>query len=200
MQVANQKYRNYVGIESTKREITFGDLSKLLKDKGYNQILRGLIFFTAYANGHDDNKFITYDFDLGGTPFGGTVYSGITYGERRKFFNESFGCRTTSNGVSVPYAVFSNFDKSVDFISTYYSNPINGKKLYNSDPEYKWNTKDLFIESLVLLWIEWWPTKSFQTTQQRNNWILANAQSVQTIRKQASESVEKCISLGLITF
>lgn len=200
MQVANQKYRNYLGIESTKREITFGDLSKLLKDKGYNQILRGLIFFTAYANGHDDSKFITYDFDLGGTPFGGSVYSGITYGERRKFFNESFGCRTTSNGVSIPYAVFSDFNKSIDFISSYYSNPTNGKKLYNSAPEYKWNTKDEFIISLVLLWIEWWPTKSFQTAQQRDSWISANAESVQTIRKQASESVEKCISLGLITF
>jgi hypothetical protein len=194
MQLANEKYRNYLGTETVKREITFADLAKLIQNKVSSEIIRGLVFFTAYTNGHDDNKFITYDYDLGGTPFGGTVYSGITYGERRKFFTETYGCRTTSSGVSVPYAVFDNFEKSIDFISTYYS------KLFNSDPEYKWNTKELFIDSLILLWIEWWPTKRFQTKQQRDNWILANTQSVQVIRAQASETVEKCISLGLINF
>jgi len=194
MQVANQKYRNFVGIESVKREITFADLAKLLKSRVNNQILRGLVFFTAYTNGHDDNKFITYDYDLGGTPFGGTVYSGITYGERRKFFTDTYGCRTTSNGVSVPYAVFNDFEKSIDFISTYYS------KIYNTDRLYKWNKKDLFIDSLIFVWTEWWPTKRFQTPQQRNNWYSANQQSVIALRQQASEVVDKCISLGLINF
>jgi hypothetical protein len=72
--------------------------------------------------------------------------------------------------------------------------------LYNSAPEFKWNTKALFIQSLVYVWFQWWPTKRLQTEQEEGNWILANQQSLQTITKQASESVEKCISLGLITF
>jgi len=88
MLLANEKYRNYQGIESVKTEITFADLASKIKSSVSNQIVRGLVFFTSYLNGHDDSKFITFDYDLGGTPFGGSIYSGITYGERRRFFNQ----------------------------------------------------------------------------------------------------------------
>jgi len=191
---ANEKYRNYQGIETVKTEITFAELATKLKTQVSNQILRGLVFFTAYLNGHDDSKFIAFDNDLGGTPFGGTVYSGITYGERRKFFTPSYGCRTASNGISTPYAVFDNFDKSIQFISTYYNS------IYNTDPLYRWGTKQDFINSLVFIWIQWWPTKRFQNIEQYNNWITANLSVAQSIRTQASEVVDKCIALGLINF
>jgi hypothetical protein len=199
MQVANVRYRNYLGIETTKREITFGELSNKIKAKISKKDLRGIVFFTAYLNGHNDNKFITWDYDLGGTPFGGTIYSGISYSERRVFFRPEYGCRTTTNGISVPYAVFDSFDKSIDFINDYF------KTIYNTtssvtNTKLNWSTKSDYIASLVILWTEWWPTKKFQTTEQYTSWLNANSSVLQSLRKQAEESVEKAISLGLINF
>ena len=199
MQVANVRYRNYQGIETTKREITFSELSSKIKTRISDNVLRGIVFFTAYLNGHDDNKFITWDYDLGGTPFGGTIYSGISYSERRVFFNPEYGCRTTSNGISVPYAVFESFEKSIDFINEYF------KTLYNntssvSQVRLNWSTKADYIASLVTLWTEWWPTKKFQTTEQYVNWLNSNAEVYRNLGKQAEEAVEKAISLGLINF
>ena len=194
MLLANEKYRNYQGIESVKTEITFADLASKIKSSVSNQIVRGLVFFTSYLNGHDDSKFITFDYDLGGTPFGGSIYSGITYGERRRFFTPTYGCRTNSSSVTIPYAVFENFDNSIQFMSTYYNS------LYNTNPDFKWGNKEDFIDSLILVWLQWWPTKKYQTREQLNNWIFANASVVQSLRKQSSEVVDKCIALGLINF
>jgi hypothetical protein len=194
MLVANEKYRNYQGIETVRTDITFADLAKLIKTNVSNEILRGLVFFTAYLNGHNDSKFIAYDHDLGGTPFGGTIYSGITYGERRRFFTPTYGCRVTSQGVSVPYAVFQNFENSIRFISTYYNS------IYNTSPDYKWGTKQDFIYSLTLVWLQWWPTKKYQNKEQLISWISANPAIVTSLDKQSSEVVDKCIALGLINF
>ena len=199
MQVANIRYRNYQGIETTKREITFSELATKIKSKISDNALKGIVFFTAYLNGHNDNKFITWDYDLGGTPFGGTIYSGISYSERRVFFRPEFGCRTSSDGISVPYAVFDSFEKSVDFINDYF------KTLYNTtssvtQSKLNWSTKSDYIASLVLLWTEWWPTKKFQTTEQYTNWVKSNTSTLQSLGKQAEEAVEKAISLGLINF
>jgi len=199
MQVANVRYRNYQGIETTKREITFSELSTKIKSKISDNALKGIVFFTAYLNGHTDNKFITWDYDLGGTPFGGTIYSGISYSERRVFFRPEYGCRTSSDGVSVPYAVFDSFEKSIDFINDYF------KTLYlstNSVTQTKlnWTTKSEYIASLVILWTEWWPTKKFQTPQQYLGWLNSNKSVVESLKKQAEEAVEKAISLGLINF
>ena len=199
MQVANVRYRNYSGIETTKKEITFGELSNKIKAKISNKDLRGIVFFTAYLNGHNDNKFITWDYDLGGTPFGGTIYSGISYSERRVFFRPEYGCRTTTNGISVPYAVFDSFDKSIDFINDYF------KTIYNTtssvtNTKLNWSTKSDYIASLVILWTEWWPTKKFQTSEQYTSWIKTNTSVLKSLGKQAEEAVEKAISLGLINF
>jgi len=53
---------------------------------------------------------------------------------------------------------------------------------------------------LVLLWTEYWPTKKFQSEEEYNKWAIANKNNLDQIKKQASEVVEKCISLGLINF
>jgi hypothetical protein len=194
IQTANVNYRNYSGVETVKTEITFADLAKKLKTKVNDPILRVLVFFTAYTNGHDNNKFINYDNDLGGTPLGGTVYQNINYAGRKKFFTPTYGCRTNSSGVSVPYAVFTNYENSIDFISDWY------KGWYKSDKDFKWSTKNDFIDTLYLVWAQYWPTKKFQNKEQYANWVLANTDTITTLRRESSEVVEKCISLGLITF
>jgi hypothetical protein len=79
-------------------------------------------------------------------------------------------------------------------MSTYYNS------IYNSDPLYNWKTKESFIASLVTVWLEWWPTKKYQNKQQLDSWILANPAIVQSLGRQASEVVDKCIALGLINF
>jgi hypothetical protein len=194
IQTANVAYRNFTGAETVKTEVTFADLAKKISNKVTDQALRGLVFFTAYLNGHDDSKFISYDYDLGGTPLGGTVYNNINYAERRRYFTTSYGCRTNNAGVSIPYATFTSFDNSIDFISSWY------KGWYRSNRNFKWNTKEDYTLSLALLWIEYWPTKKFQTEEEYSKWATANKSTFDSIKKQASEVVEKCISLGLINF
>jgi len=194
IQTANVAYRNYNGSETVKTEITFADLSKKISNKISDPALRALVFFTSYVNGHDDNKIISYDYDLGGTPLGGTVYSNINYAERRRFFTQTYGCRTNSAGVSIPYARFTSFDNSIDFISSWY------KGWYKSNKSFKWKTKEEYVESLYLLWTEYWPTKKFQSEEEYQKWAIANKTTFEVVRKQSAEVVEKCISLGLINF
>ena len=194
IQTANTAYRNYTGVESVPTNISFGDFANLLKTKVSDKVLRGLVFFTAYVNGHDDNKLISYDYDLGGTPLGGTVYGNINYAERRRFFTPTYGCRTSQNGVSIPYAVFKDFNNSIEFISSWYKN------IYNSRSAFKWTTKQDYIDSLYLVWVEFWPTKRFQTEQEFIAWANANKNSSDVLKRQASEVVDKAISLGLIQF
>jgi hypothetical protein len=132
---------------------------------------------------------------LGGTPLGGTVFPNINYVERRTFFTQNYGCRTNSGGVSVPYAVFTNFEKSVDFIQSWY------KGFYQTNPLlFKWDTKDDFKISLPFIWGYYWPTKKFDTPEQFQQWAIANKSSADLLARQASEVVEKSISLGLISF
>ena len=195
IQTANVAYRTFTGVETVKTEITFADFAELLKQRISDPILRVITFFTAYTNGHDDAKLITYDYDLGGTPLGGTVFPNINYVERRTFFTQNYGCRTNSGGVSVPYAVFTNFEKSVDFIQSWY------KGFYQTNPLlFKWDTKDDFKISLPFIWGYYWPTKKFDTPEQFQQWAIANKSSADLLARQASEVVEKSISLGLISF
>ena len=201
MLLANQKYRNYTGIETTRREITFADFATLIKNNVTDRRARGMVFYTAYLNGHDENKLFAFDYDLGGTPFGGSVFDGINYGGRETYFTRQYGCRTSPNGSSTPYAVFPSFKNSIDFIETYYLNPsAGGRSILNSDPRYKWDTKADFIGSLALVWSEWWPTRRWNTEEEGLKYIEANKSTFESLKKAAAESVEKCISLGIISF
>ena len=195
IQTANVAYRTFTGVESVKTDLTYADFAELLKQRITDPILRVITFYTAYANGHDENKLKAYDNDLGGTPLGGTIYRDINYVERRTFFTPTYGCRTSQDGKSIPYAVFTDFEKSVDFISSWY------RGFYNSKPNlFVWNTKDDFKTSLPLIWMYYWPTRKFDNDQQLSDYINANKNTVDLLAKQASEVVEKSISLGLISF
>ena len=201
MQVANTKYRSYEGIETTLREISFSDFATLIKNNISDSRARALTFFTAYLNGHDENKLFAFDYDLAGTPFGGSVFEGINYGGRETYFNKQYGCRTAPSGVDAPYAVFPSFQNSVKFISNYYFNSsAPTRSILNSDPRYKWTTKEDFVTSLVLIWIEWWPTRRWNTEEEGQKYIAANKSTIDSLAKAAQESVEKCISLGIISF
>ena len=70
----------------------------------------------------------------------------------------------------------------------------------NSDPRYKWDTKADFIGSLALVWAEWWPTRRWNTEEEGLKYIEANKSTFESLKKAAAESVEKCISLGIISF
>lgn len=201
MQLANTKYRNYSGIETTIREISFSDFANLIKTNVTDRRARGMVFYTAYLNGHDENKLFAFDYDLGGTPFAGSVFSNISYGGRETYFNKEYGCRTGNGGNTAPYAVFPSFKNSIDFIETYYLNPTaGGRSILNSDPRYKWDTKENFVASLVLIWLEWWPTRRWNTEEEGQKYVQANKSTIETLKKAAAESVEKCISLGIISF
>ena len=201
MLLANEKYRNYSGVETTLREISFADFGNLIKTNVSDRRARAMVFYTAYLNGHDENKLFAFDYDLGGTPFAGSVFSNISYGGRETYFKREYGCRTSSNGTTAPYAVFPSFKNSIDFIETYYLNPsAGGKSILNSDPRYKWNTKEDFVFSLVQIWIEWWPTRRWNNEEEGTKYFEANKSTIETLKKAAAESVEKCVSLGIISF
>ena len=181
--------------------MAFADFATLIKNNVTDRRARGMVFYTAYLNGHDENKLFAFDYDLGGTPFGGSVFDGINYGGRETYFTRQYGCRTSPNGSSTPYAVFPSFKNSIDFIETYYFNPsAGGRSILNSDPRYKWDTKADFIGSLPLVWLEWWPTRRWNTEEEGLKYIEANKSTFESLKKAAAESVEKCISLGIISF
>lgn len=207
MNVTYRNYRTFTPLEQpTQQSISFKDLATLIKSRVSNNVVKMAVFFTAYINGHDEKNIYTFDFDLGGTPLGGTPFSGSTavgYGDRSKFFRKEFSCKTNSVGVTAPFAVFDNYQKSVDFISNYYLNPSSGgpASLLFSDPNrFRWDNKTNAALSLSRLWIEYWPTKKFATAEQYESYVKANKTSAEKVYKIATEAIEKSISLGLISF
>jgi hypothetical protein len=201
--VANQRYRNFVGIDSpTLRSIAYNDFATIIKNNVADRVARGMVFFNAYVNGHDDTKIYAYDYDLGGTPLGGTIYQNISYAQRGEIYlRREYSCRS-NQGVTAPYATFDSFQKSVEFIESYYLNksgPQN-KSIVYSNPSYKWNNKSDYAISLVQVWLEWWPTKRWNTEAEKEKWIKANQKNFNELVKAADEVTEKAISLGLISF
>jgi hypothetical protein len=201
IQQANVKYQKYTGVESTTQRLSYGDMATLLKDNVSSIPTRAMIFYTAYLNGHDDNNFITFNFDLGGTPLGGLPFPQISYGGRETFFTKTFACKTNQAGATQPVAVFTSFENSINFMENYYFNKQAGvsKSLINVGTN-KWVTKDDYILSMVSTWLGWWPTKRFNNLQEEQTFIAKNRNMIPDLTKAASEVVEIMIKFNLVSF
>jgi hypothetical protein len=200
IQTADPNYRKFNGIDNTVTNISYADFAKLIKTNVSNSITRLMTFFTAYANGHDNKTIYAYNYDLGGTPLGGSPFPQISYGGRNTYLTNQFACKSDQAGTK-PYAVFSSFENSINFISNYYYNSQNpGKSLiYNGGRTWTGLSREEIINSMVLLWTIYWPTQRFQTQEEIDKWIKANENTFDEARKTADEALHQCEVFGLFT-
>jgi hypothetical protein len=201
IQNANVRYQKYTGVENTIQRLSYGDMATLLKENVSSKPTRAMIFYTSYINAHDDNNFVTFNFDLAGTQLGGTPYPKISYAEKEVFFTKTYACKTNQNGTTTPFAVFTDFKNSIDFMESYYFNKQAGssKSLINVGTN-KWITKQDYIDSMVTTWLGYWPTKKFNNPQEEQTFIVKNQNKVPDLKKAASEVVELMIKFNLISF
>jgi hypothetical protein len=201
IQSANVRYRKYDGVENTIQRLSYGDMAKLLKENVSSIPTRALIFYTSYLNGHDDNNFVTFNFDLGGTPLGGIPYPQISYAAREEFFTKTYACKTNKAGSTGPFAVFTNYENSINFIESYYFNKQGGASIsLINDKNNKWVTKQDYIDSMVRTQLLWWPTKKFNTPEEQDTFAAKNANTLPDLRKAASEVLEIMIKFNLVSF
>ena len=200
IQTADPNYRKFNGIDNTVTNISYADFAKLIKTNVSNSVTRLMTFFTAYANGHDNKTIYAYNYDLGGTPLGGSPFPQISYGGRNTYLTNQFACKSDQAGTK-PYAVFSSFENSIKFISNYYYNSQNpGKSLiYNGGRTWTGLSREEIINSMVLLWTIYWPTQRFQTQEEIDKWIKANENTFDEARKTADEALHQCEVFGLFT-
>ena len=198
---ANPTYEKFTGIENVSTNISYADFAKLLKTNVSNQETRLMTFFTAYLNGHDDKTIYSVNHDLGGTPLGGIPFPQISYGGRNTYLTNQYACKTNQAGTSGPYAVFSNFENSIKFISDYYYNKQAPDKSYIYFDNQKWNSKNKedIIANMVFTWIYFWPTKRFKDLDEFKLWQKSNSNAYGDIVKAATEVLHQCEVYKLFT-
>lgn len=199
--VADPSYQKFTGIDNVQTNITFNDLSKIIKANVSNAATRLMTFYTAYLNGNDNKIIYSYNHDLGGTPLGGSPYPQISYGGRNTYLTNQYACKTNQSGQSAPYAVFSNFENSVKFISSRYYNTQNpNMSLIYSDGQ-KWvnQKKEDILAQMIYTWINFWPTTRFQNQTQFLNWQKSNSNAYTDLVKAAEEALHQCQVYGLFT-
>jgi hypothetical protein len=200
IQDANTAYQKFNGIENVVTNVSIADISKTIKSIVPNNVARLMTFFTMYVNGHDDKTIYSFNHDLGGTPLGGIPFPQISYAGRNTYLTNQYACKSNF-GQTTPYAVFSNFENSVRFISDYYYNKSKpSSSLIYADGR-KWDNldRDTITKYMVALWINNWPTKRFQTPEERDNWIKSNDSTFTDIIKAADEALHICEVYKLFT-
>ena len=198
IQVAFPSYQKFDGIENIVTNISIADIAKTINSIVPDKVARLMTFFIMYANGHDDKTIYAFNHDLGGTPLGGVSYPQISYAGRNIYLTNQYACKS-NNGQTAPYAVFSNFENSVKFISDYYFNKSKPSASLIYTDGRKWDTRDAITKNMVALWVQNWPTKKFQNPTEFNKWADANDSAFADILKSAGEALHICEVYKLFT-
>lgn len=201
-------YREWEGGEGFTTGITFNNFSTILKQKtqnipaSYRSKVRAIVFYTAYMNGHDNLKFNTFNFDLGGLPLGGfSPIPNINYGQLNKYLLPTYVCKQYSLGNRVPFAAFENFGKSIDFIiNLWFTSERSNLLIINQNIGYsdKWQTAADFAANMFTLWSYYWPRKRFQTPEDFKKWLEVNQNSKDQFVRTGLEVYEKLKEYKLI--
>jgi hypothetical protein len=197
---ANPSYQKFTGIETAVTNISIADVAKTLKSTVTNNVARLMTFFTMYVNGHDDKTIYAFNYDLGGTPLGGTPFPQISYGGRNTYLTNQYACKSNF-GQTAPYATFSNFENSIRFISDLYynkSNP-NSSIIYINGTKWTKQSRETIVRQVAALWLINWPTKRFQNIDEVNKWIDGNDSTFEEILKAADEALHICEVYKLFT-
>jgi hypothetical protein len=200
IQVANTNYQKFNGIDNVVTNVSIADISKTIKSIVPNNVARLMTFFTMYVNGHDDKTIYSFNHDLGGTPLGGIPFPQISYAGRNTYLTNQYACKANF-GQTTPYAVFSNFENSIRFISDLYYNKSkpSASLIYTDGQRWDNSDRDTITKYMSALWINNWPTKRFQTPEERDNWIKANDSTFTDIIKAADEALHICEVYKLFT-
>ena len=201
IRAAESPYNTWEGVEGFTTGITYANFSAILKTKTTDSRLRAMIFFTAYLNGHDDNQFITFNYDLGGTPLGGYSIPNINYGGLNTYMQPFYSCKQYPGGGRVPFATFQSFEKSIDFIQNlYFTNSRNNLLNVNAEIGYNnvWVTIGDYVENMTRLWGYYWPRKKFQTIKDFDEWKNSNTNSGTNFITIGKEVYEKLREFKLI--
>ena len=200
IQVADFSYRKFNGIENVVTNVSIADISKTIKSIVPNNVARLMTFFTMYVNGHDDKTIYAFNHDLGGTPLGGIPFPQISYAGRNTYLTNQYACKS-NNGQTAPYAVFSNFENSIRFISDLYYNKSRPSNSLIYTDGLKWDNEDreTIIENMFTLWVQNWPTKKFPNKTEFDKWAKGNDSTFKDIIKAADEALHICEVYKLFT-
>lgn len=193
---AKNPYNTFQGTEGIITSIPISNFAEKLKSIS-NKATRIMTFFTAYVNGYKDDKINSFNYDLGGTPLAGYQIPNIDYGQLNVNLDKKYMCKKYPNGETYPFATFTDFDKSINFIKTRFSGNIlnqNQKIGYNG----LWNEDNDIARNAVILWINYYPQKRFQNDDEYKEWTKNNLNMVDTIGTISKQSLEQMKKFGLI--
>jgi hypothetical protein len=86
------------------------------------------------------------------------------------FLKPEFCCKQFPNGDRVPFATFTNFEQSINFIQNTYESIIS-QKIPNIEYNNVWDSEANLRINLTILWIYYWPRKRFQNEEQFKKWF-----------------------------
>lgn len=184
-------YVNYVGTEAVAVQNNYKEVANILEGltlsgPEYNGnlkfITRAMVFFTMYLNGTKNDQFFGYNYNYGGVPAGGYLFSDIKYGgSLNTFFDKTYICMDDGSGNIRPYMSFNNLNLFMDFIVSYYK---------NKSAEYlaNWNNGESNYPNVMsAMYIKYWPTQRFKTQKEIDDWVNSNKSSLATLEEKAKE-------------
>jgi hypothetical protein len=178
--IAGSQYATYDGVEAVETKINYQDLMNKIKTIPDRRV-RGSVLYTIFLNGHTDTEFVSFNYNIGGVPLGGLDYETVKYGGNLStLFTNQYVCLQDASKISRPYAVFSDFDKGIQFISARFNGKVNESDL-------KWNDKQNFISSMTVIWLRYWPVQRWQTSEQQSNWVKSNESTFNLLIDKSSE-------------
>ena len=178
--IGGSQYSTYDGVEAVETKINYQDLMNKIKTIPDRRV-RGCVLYTIFLNGHTDTEFVSFNYNIGGVPLGGLDYETVKYGGNLStLFTNQYVCLQDASNISRPYAVFSDFDKGIQFISARFNGKVNESDL-------KWGDKENFISSTTITWLRYWPVQRWQTSEQQANWVKSNESTLSLLINKASE-------------
>jgi len=95
--------------------------------------------------------------------------------------------------------VFTNYDNSIKFISSYYYNSQQptSSLIFVNGLTWKGQTIDTLAKQMVAVYTRFWPAERFANETDAVKWFSGNTQSTEILVKQAEEVLHLCEVYGL---
>jgi len=188
----DSSYINYTATTPTQTSISFSEAYSKISEIINQQTIGGgatpqqvsgvinTIFSLIYISSSNGQSFTTYNYNFAKVPL---VFG---YGDlSKKYFDQSYICLTIQNN-QVPFAVFSNFNEHIRFLSEKYTQKILASQIVTTPTDSVTNTQ-IYIEKIAEF-----STNSFPN-ENSNLWQSLTEQ----VKKQYIEKITEAISFVL---
>jgi hypothetical protein len=189
-------YSTYVGTESVPVQINYKQTADIISSLTEDTRVRACVFYTMYLNGIKDELFYGYNYNMGGVPAGGYLYSDIKYGgSLNSFFNRTYYCMDDGSGNVRPYMSFNDFNSFINFAVSYYKNKVAEYATF-------WNQGSVVYEgyppTLAVIYSRYWPIDRFKTKEESAKWADNNGSTLTTLTEKGTEAVRIMRNIGLL--